>query len=93
MNMTHVEGRKKGDVVLYTLSTCVWCKKTKALLMELGVDYSYIDVDLLKGEEREHVMAEVKKHNPPCTFPTVVIDGTRCIKGFAEEEIKAAFTK
>ncbi len=27
MSMQHVEGENKGDVVLYALSTCGWCKK------------------------------------------------------------------
>ena len=91
--MTHVEGKKKGDVVLYALSTCVWCKKTKKLLGDLGVDYSFIDVDLLVGEEKDEVLDEVKKHNPACTFPTIVIDGKRCIKGFQEAEIRAVLGK
>jgi len=33
--------------MLYALSTCVWCKKTKELLASLGVDHSYVFVDLL----------------------------------------------
>lgn len=45
--------------MLYALSTCVWCKKTKKLLTELGVDFSYVYVDLLKGEEQARVIAEV----------------------------------
>ncbi len=93
MKVTHVEGKKKGEVMLYALSTCIWCKKTKSLLNELGVDYSFIDVDLLKGEEKEKVLEEVKKHNPQCTFPTVVIDNKKCIRGFEEAEIKAVLGK
>lgn len=91
MKMTHVEGKDKGKLVLYALSTCVWCKKTKRLLGHLGVDYHFIDVDLLSGEDKEQVLDEVRKHNPACTFPTIVInDGERCIKGFKENEIKEA---
>jgi len=29
MAMTHVDGKNKGKIMLYALSTCVWCKKTK----------------------------------------------------------------
>jgi ferredoxin-thioredoxin reductase catalytic subunit len=53
MAMEHVVGKKKGDVKLYALSTCVWCKKTKQLLNELGVDYHYTFVDLLPEDERQ----------------------------------------
>ncbi len=85
----HVAGRKAGKVMLYALSTCVWCNKTKKLLNELGVEYDYTDVDLLGGEEEE-VMETVKKHNPSRSFPTLVIDDNKAIVGFNEEEIREA---
>lgn len=88
MDMTHVEGKNKGKVLLYALSTCVWCKKTKKLLNQLGVDYYYIDVDLLEKEEKDKVIDEVRKFNPVATFPTIVIDDEKCIRGYKESEIK-----
>ncbi len=90
MNKTHVEGKNKGNVMLYALSTCGWCKKTKALLNELGVAYDFTDVDLLKGGEQKTAIGEVKKFNPECNFPTLVIDDSRCIVGFKEDEIRQA---
>lgn len=75
-------------VKIYTLSTCGWCKKTKALLQALSVDYEYIDVDTLSAEERAIVKQEVAKFNPLISFPTVVIDdGREVIIGFKEDEI------
>ncbi len=82
--------RSKKRVLLYALSTCVWCKKTKKLLGSLDVPYDYIDVDLLSGREEEAVMEEVRRHNPDCTFPTMVIDGGQVISGFKEAEIRRA---
>ena len=32
MKTTHVEGKKTKKIMLYALSTCIWCKKTKDLL-------------------------------------------------------------
>jgi len=90
MNVTHVEGNNKGKVMLYALSTCGWCKKTKALLGELGVGYDYTDVDLLKGSEQTAAIGELQKFNPDCNFPTLVIDGGKCIVGFKEDEIRQA---
>ncbi|PXF56785.1 MAG: hypothetical protein C4B59_16340, partial [Candidatus Methanogaster sp.] len=49
--MVHIEGEDKGKIILYALSTCVWCKKTKKLLTELGVDFHYVYADLLKEDE------------------------------------------
>ena len=42
----HVEGENKGKILLYALSTCGWCRKTRQLLDDLGVAYDYIYVDL-----------------------------------------------
>ena len=86
----HVDGENRGDVMLYALSTCGWCKKVKRFLNDLGVEYSYIDVDLLEGEEDEKVMKEVRRWNPSENFPLVVIDNNKCIKGFEEEELREA---
>ena len=90
MNTTHVEGKNKGKVMLYALSTCGWCKKTKELLNDLGVEYDYTYVDLLKGTEQDETIKEIKKFNPACNFPTMVIDDNKCIVGYNEEDIREA---
>ncbi len=89
MEMNHVAGQKRGQVTLYALSTCVWCRKTKQLLNDLGVEYRYIDVDLLEGEARTQATEELKRLNPRCSFPTVAINGM-CIVGFDEQKIQEA---
>jgi glutaredoxin-like protein NrdH len=84
---THVEGKIKGRIELYALSTCVWCKKTRKLLDDKGVDYYYVYVDLLEQDENLKVKEEVKKWNPLCSFPTLIFGGDRCVVGFDEEKI------
>ena len=90
MAFTQVAGRKAADVVLYALSTCPWCRRTKDLLNNLGVEYSYVDVDLAAGDERAALVAEVRKWNPAMSMPTMVIDGKQVIVGLREAEIRAA---
>ena len=46
MNSEHVAGNDKGKIMLYALSTCIWCKKTRELLQSSGVAFDYIYVDL-----------------------------------------------
>ena len=87
---TVVQGDKRKEIRLFALSTCGWCRKTKDLLNQLGVEYVYVDVDLLGGEERESTIDKVKEKNPKCTFPTLVIDDATCIIGFKEDEIREA---
>ena len=90
MTINHVAGKNKGKVMLYALSTCGWCKKTKALLNELGVEYDYTDVDLLKEEKQSATIKEITKFNPDCNFPTMVINSSKCIVGFKEDDIREA---
>lgn len=90
MALKHVSGKNVGDIKIYALSTCPWCKKTKALLDSLGIEYFFEDVDLLTGSEREKTIETVKKWNPSVSFPTVVINNAKCIVGFRENEIKEA---
>ena len=93
MSVVHVPGRKAGHVMLYALSTCGWCGKTKKLLDDLGVEYDYEYVDQLQGGEQEEAVRKVMKWNPSCSFPIVVIDNRKCIIGYKENEIREAIQK
>jgi len=88
MQRVHVEGRESVPLLLYALSTCGWCKKTKALLNELGVAYEYIDLDGLDGEEKEQARDEVRQWNPNCSLPTLVVNNHECVVGFQEQRIR-----
>jgi glutaredoxin-like protein NrdH len=85
-----IPGKKKvHHVKIFTLSTCGWCKKTKELLKALDVQYEYVDVDTLSGDELIEASSEVKKYNPYRTYPTIIIDnGKHVILGFNDKEIK-----
>ncbi|MCX5831921.1 MAG: glutaredoxin family protein [Deltaproteobacteria bacterium] len=76
-------------VKLYSLSTCSHCKATKKLLDDCTVRYEATDVDLLSGQERAAVLEVVRKLNPQCSFPTMII-GDQVIVGFKEAEIRKA---
>jgi glutaredoxin-like protein NrdH len=88
----HITGNNKGKVVMYGLSTCIWCKKTRQLLTDLGVDFDYVYVDLLSGDEEEKAIREVKRFNPSVSFPTVIINDERAILGFDEQAIRKALS-
>ena len=76
-------------VKLFTLSTCSHCKSTKKLLAECTVQYDVVDVDLLEGDERKAILADVKRFNPKCSFPTIII-GNTVIVGHKEDKIREA---
>jgi len=77
------------SVQVYSLSTCSHCKSTKKLLADCTVKYDFVDVDLTTGDERKAILEDVKKFNPKCSFPTIII-GDKVIVGYKEEEIKEA---
>jgi len=62
---------------------------TKKFLDDCVVKYNFTDVDTLSGVERDATLEEVKKINPRCSFPTIII-GDKVIVGFQEAEIKKA---
>jgi glutaredoxin-like protein NrdH len=90
MPVEHVNGKDKGKVMLYALSTCGWCGKTKELLRQMGVAFDFAYVDLMEGKEQDDAIAVVEKFNPHGSFPTVVINNKKAIIGFREQEIREA---
>jgi glutaredoxin-like protein NrdH len=87
---SHVSGKNSGKIILFALSTCSWCRKTKKLLDGLGVEYDYIDMDLVDRNAVEQFRKEHEKWNPQCNFPTLVINNKKCIVGFDEDTIREA---
>jgi glutaredoxin-like protein NrdH len=76
-------------VKMYTLSTCGHCKAAKKYMGEHGVEHEFTDVDLLTGDARKTTLDEVRKYNPGCSFPTILV-GETVIIGFNEAAIREA---
>jgi len=94
MKTTNVPGKNTSHTVLiFTLSTCGWCRKTKELLDDLDVAYDYIDMDKIDGIDQASARAELKKYNPRASYPTLVIDdGKLIIIGYKDQEIREVFS-
>ena len=90
VKIEQIKGKNKGKILLYALSTCGWCKKTKDLLDNFGVEYFFIYVDLVDEKEKDKIMDEVRKWNSFFSFPTIVINDKKSIVGFKENEIREA---
>lgn len=79
--------KKYKKVILYSLSTCFWCSKTKKLLKELNVEFEEIYVDLLNDEDSLKVMETLKENE---TFPVLKLDNDYII-GYKEESVRKLF--
>jgi glutaredoxin len=88
-----IEGTKDSEhkIMLFALSTCIWCRKTRELLETIGVPYEFIYVDELSAQDKSEVMQEVRRHNPKGTFPTLVINDV-IIVGYKKEQIERELT-
>jgi len=90
--MTNAGDAGNNRIFLFALSTCIWCKKLKALLDSLGVKYEFVFVDLLEGAKREETIKELLKHNPSKSFPTLLV-GPHAIVGYQENKVKELLAK
>lgn len=92
--MEKVPGKnREHKVKVFTLSTCGWCRKVKDLLKAMDVEYEYIDLDTLTGDDRERVREELRKYNPRISTPTLVVDdGKEVVIGFNEEKVRRCFS-
>ena len=88
VNFTSVPGERSiGDIRVFALSTCGWCRKTKAFFTARGIRFSYVDMDLLEGDELAEAKLNQRHFNPRGSFPTIVINNADCIVGYDEQRL------
>jgi len=91
MQFSKVQGKQnKHKVVLYALSTCVWCKMTKQFLKNSGIEYEYIDVDLCEEEDKQKIRQHIQSKGGPLGYPTTIVDDKVVITGFRKDLLKEA---
>jgi glutaredoxin-like protein NrdH len=89
MQFSKVTGKQnKHKVVVYALSTCVWCKMTKQYLKDNGVEYEYIDVDLCEEEDKQKIREHIQNKGGPLSYPTTIVDDKVVITGFRKDLLK-----
>lgn len=91
MDKVRVSGKNnKHRVLLYALSTCAWCKKTKKFLNENGIEYEYVDVDLANDEDHEKIRQDLINRGNEPSYPTIIVDNKKVITGFRIDLLKEA---
>ncbi len=72
-----VEGKNDShEVSIYTLSTCMWCKKCKKFLKDRDIKYKYIDLDSLSSKQKSEILEYIKEKYKPdrIAYPFLVCD-------------------
>jgi len=91
MEFSKVSGKKNNHkVVLYALSTCVWCKMTKQFLKDNGVEFEYVDVDMCEEDDKQKIRAEIQSKGGSLSYPTTIIDDKIVVTGFRKDQLKEA---
>lgn len=89
METIKVPGKnKKHKVLLYTISTCAWCKRAKKFLTENNIEYEYVDIDVCNREDREKIREAILSRGGRLSYPTVIVDDRSLINGFNEDRLR-----
>ena len=73
------------DVLVYALSTCPWCRKTKQWFTDNKVAFEAVDVDTLPDAEQDAAADKAFELSGGRRFPVVVING-EVIVGYSPEK-------
>lgn len=85
----HVDGvHNEHKILLYALSTCIWCKKTRKFLEDEGLTFDFVYVDLVEPGERRQIRSHIREMASSTSFPATVIDEDDCIIGYKPEKIR-----
>ena len=73
------------EVVVYALSTCPWCRKTKQWFEDSKVPFESVDVDKLSGDEQDAAAKKAYELSGGRRFPVTVVNG-EVIVGFSPDK-------
>ena len=77
-------------LLLYALSTCVWCKLTKQFLNDNNVEYEFVDVDLDDEDDKQKIHETIQSKGGMLSYPTTIVDDKVVITGFRKDKLKEA---
>lgn len=93
INFTKEDGCKDfGEIRVFALSTCAFCKKALKYLRDNSIKFMYIYVDDLEPGNKQELKDKLKEtYKQDVGFPFMIINGDQVIVGFKEDEYKTLF--
>jgi glutaredoxin-like protein NrdH len=89
MNISKVPGKNtKHKVLVYALSTCVWCKMTKQFLKDNDVEYEFVEVDNATEEDKDKIRKHIQEKGGSLSYPTIIVDEKKVVTGFRKDLLK-----
>lgn len=74
-------------VKMYTLSTCLWCKRTKQYFEERKIPFEAVDYDKVDEAGQERIMSEMRHKGGGGSFPYTCI-GQDVVQGYRPDEFE-----
>ena len=60
---------------IFTLSTCMWCKKCKTFLNDRDIKYRYVDLDKIDPSEKAKILQYLRQnYQNRISYPFLVCD-------------------
>jgi glutaredoxin-like protein NrdH len=82
-----------GDLALYALSTCGFCKQAMAFLKEKSIRFKYVFVDELEPQIKFSLKGELeKKYKLHVSYPFLTLDDEKSIVGFFKSDWEKKFS-
>lgn len=78
----YVDGENGADekILIFTLSTCMWCKKCKTFLNDRNIKYRYIDVDKIDLKDKSTILEYLRsKYESRISYPFLVCESGHVI--------------
>jgi glutaredoxin len=80
----------KHQVLMYTISTCIWCKKAKQFMKDHNIEHTYVDVDLCEKDDREKIRQDILSRGGKLVYPVIIVDDQIIINRFHVKKIREA---
>lgn len=91
MKYIKVPGKyKKHKVLIYAISTCIWCKRAKKFLRDQDIEYKYVDIDQCNVEDRSKIKNDILARGGQLVYPIIIIDDKILINNFRIDKIRDA---
>ena len=91
MRYVKVPGKnREPQVLIYAISTCLWCKRAKKFLIDQDVEYNYVDLDQCNVEDRSKIKKDILARGGQLSYPVIIIDDEILINGFRVDKIRDA---
>ena len=91
MKYIKVPGKyKEHKVLIYAISTCIWCKRAKKFLRDQDIEYKYVDIDQCNVEDRSKLKKDILARGGQLSYPVIIIDDKILINNFQIDKIRDA---